>query len=641
MRVLRLASALTLAAGMVAVIAVAAAPVSRAAGDTRSVHFTASGDFTANANARAVFADIGAIGPDLHLALGDLSYGSAGQEQAWCDAVTAGVGAGFPFELISGNHESNGLNGNINDFASCLPNQLPGVIGTYGRQYYVDVPAVNPLVRFVMISPALAFPDSTWSYAAGTPRYAWTSAAIDGARSANIPWVVVGMHKPCLSLGEYSCDPGVDIMNLLLSKKVDLVLNGHEHLYQRTDQLTLRSGCPSMTPGTFTAACVVDTDASMVQGVGTVIDTVGTGGQAMRPIDSTDPEAPYFAATAGSTTNPTWGSLDVTVTADALNASFNRATGGTFTDSFTITRGTPPANSPPTATFTSACTDLSCRFDASSSSDSDGTISSYAWTFGDGSTGTGPTPSHPYGAAGSYPVTLKVTDNGGATDTASSSVSPTAPPATSVLAEDAFGRTVSSGWGSATTGGPWTLTGTATRFAVGGGVGTVSLTAGSTLRMNLQSVSSADTDLRVDYAVDKLPAGGSVYVSEAARRIGSVGAYQAKVVLSSAGKATVALVRLDGSAETSLQAGVAVPGTYPAGSQFSLRVRATGTSPTLVQAKMWPTGSAEPAAWQRSVTDSTAALQTTGSVGITTYLSGGVTNGPIQLRVDDLLAVHP
>ena len=79
-------------------------------------------------------------------------------EQTWCDFVTDRVGEGYPFELISGNHESNGLNGNINDFSSCLPNQLPGAVGTYGRQYYVDVPADNPIARFIMISPSLRLP---------------------------------------------------------------------------------------------------------------------------------------------------------------------------------------------------------------------------------------------------------------------------------------------------------------------------------------------------------------------------------------------------------------------------------------------------------------------------------------------------
>ena len=48
------------------------------------------------------------------------------------------------------------------------------------------------------------------------------------------------MHKPCLSMGEYACDPGADLVNLLLQKKVDVVLSGHEHIYQRTKQLGSR-----------------------------------------------------------------------------------------------------------------------------------------------------------------------------------------------------------------------------------------------------------------------------------------------------------------------------------------------------------------------------------------------------------------
>ena len=48
----------------------------------------------------------------------------------------ARVGNGFPFELISGNHESAGnLDGDINNFSACLSNQLPGAVGTYGRQW--------------------------------------------------------------------------------------------------------------------------------------------------------------------------------------------------------------------------------------------------------------------------------------------------------------------------------------------------------------------------------------------------------------------------------------------------------------------------------------------------------------------------
>src|SRR4051812_40555951 len=75
------------------------------------VHFTAAGDFGTSSNATGVLSAIDATNSDFTLALGDLSYGVTGQEQNWCDTVTSKVGTGYPFELVSGNHESNGENG--------------------------------------------------------------------------------------------------------------------------------------------------------------------------------------------------------------------------------------------------------------------------------------------------------------------------------------------------------------------------------------------------------------------------------------------------------------------------------------------------------------------------------------------------
>lgn len=79
-------------------------------------------------------------------------------------------------------------------------------------------------------------------------------------------------------------------------------------------------------------------------------------------------------------------------------------------------------NETPTATFTRTCADLKCAFDASASSDPDGTIASYAWDFGDGKTGTGATPEHTYAAAGTYTVKLTVTDHRGGTDVSEQTV---------------------------------------------------------------------------------------------------------------------------------------------------------------------------------------------------------------------------
>ena len=109
-------------------------------------------------------------------------------------------------------------------------------------------------------------------------------------------------------------------------------------------------------------------------------------------------------------------------------------------------------NSAPTAAFFTSGTGLTVNFDASASSDGDGQIVSYAWTFGDAQTGRGMQPVHTFSGPGTYNVTLTVTDDRGATGTATRPITVIAPPV--VLASDAFDRTVANGWGTADVGGP-------------------------------------------------------------------------------------------------------------------------------------------------------------------------------------------
>jgi PKD repeat protein len=96
-----------------------------------------------------------------------------------------------------------------------------------------------------------------------------------------------------------------------------------------------------------------------------------------------------------------------------LTVTDNEGASTTVTHAVTVTI---PPNQPPTAAFSPSCTDLQCGFDASGSTDADGSIASYAWQFGDGDTGTGASPSHTYAAGGSYDVVLTVTDNDGRRD---------------------------------------------------------------------------------------------------------------------------------------------------------------------------------------------------------------------------------
>ena len=87
-----------------------------------------------------------------------------------------------------------------------------------------------------------------------------------------------------------------------------------------------------------------------------------------------------------------------------------------------------PPNQSPAAAFTAKCTQLACSFNADGSRDPDGRIASWAWDFGDGSKSDAKNPSHTYAAAGTYNVTLTVTDNGGGTNAVTHSTTVSAPP---------------------------------------------------------------------------------------------------------------------------------------------------------------------------------------------------------------------
>jgi PKD repeat protein len=92
-----------------------------------------------------------------------------------------------------------------------------------------------------------------------------------------------------------------------------------------------------------------------------------------------------------------------------------------------------PANADPVAVTSATTADLTVTVDGTGSTDPDGAITGYLWDFGDGTTAEEPTTSHTYAAAGTYTVTLTVTDDGsrpaeGATTVDVSVTEPAPPP---------------------------------------------------------------------------------------------------------------------------------------------------------------------------------------------------------------------
>jgi chitodextrinase len=322
--------------------------------------FAAAGDHGANSNSAASLSVLDHSGASFYLALGDLDYDQTATDAAWCDYVKQRLptlGPTFPFELVSGNHEAQGgPNGYILNHAACLPDRLSSTLSPtnqYAAEYFFDYPQSAPLARVIMIAADLTVENVAYDYTAGSARYGWLAGAIDSARANGIPWVIVGMHKDCLSTGQKSCEIGAALMNLLVEKKVDLVLQGHDHNYQRGKQLGLDPNrCPAVAVGTYVQGCVIDDgiDGIYPKGTGTVFLIDGTFGQGLYATNLADPEAPYFA----KLNSTTWGLTTYTVSADRIEARFVPSV-GSFTDSFTILAGAQPSAD---TTSPSAPTDL-------------------------------------------------------------------------------------------------------------------------------------------------------------------------------------------------------------------------------------------------------------------------------------------
>lgn len=296
-----------------------------------------------------------------------------------------------------------------------------------------------------------------------------------------------------------------------------------------------------------------------------------------------------------------------------------------------VTKSVTVGHADPTASFTLGTNELGVSTDASASGASDGATLTYEWNWGDGSaTDSGVTASHTYSVPGTYPVRLKVTDSLGSTATVTkqAAVAPS-----NLKAFDLFGRTVGTGWGSADVGGAWSGT---TGFSVDGGVGLASVPATVT-RGTVLPVSAGDATATFSVGVDKPIAGGTAQVNYLLHKSGA-GEYRLKLRYLNTGQVSVWLTKSVSGTETLLADGGILAGfTQTAGASLNVKVESTTTgASTTLRTKVWATGTAEPATWRTSATDSQAALQAPGSIGLTAYANGSVTNGPLVFSFDNL-----
>ena len=225
----------------------------------------------------------GGLEPSFHLLAGDVAYADiSGRGLAADDFVPERWGAYFrqidavfrsvPLMVALGNHEMEALYspngyGGFEARFSTPANGPAGCPGTYSFVYgnvgVVSLDANDVTAEFA----------ANRGYSAGTQR-AWADGRLRALRAdPDVDFVVAVFHQCAYSTGGHGSDAGVrhSFASLFDRHRVDLVINGHNHLYERTDPI--RGGRPTL-PAPSGATVLPDQD-------GTTYVVVGGGGASL------------------------------------------------------------------------------------------------------------------------------------------------------------------------------------------------------------------------------------------------------------------------------------------------------------------------------------------------------------------------
>ncbi len=279
-------------------------------------NFAAAGDWGCNSNTEATVTNMDVKNPEFIFGLGDYSYRSTGS--CWFSRIDPEIDN--EMRIAIGNHEddsSEGFSGYMSHF---------GLSQTF---YSYDYENTHILVMDTDRN----------SYSGGSAQYNFVLNDLQAAsQNPNIEWIIVYFHKPMYtSPTKHSGLSSLrDVYHQLFDQYgVDLVLQGHNHNYQRTFTLKYNSASP-------TSPIITSTNAnSYTEGNGAVFAIVGTGGVGLYGLSGK-------ASFVSSQQDDFFGQLDIRTSngGNTLEGKFYRNGNNAILDSFNITKA---GNSPPVA----------------------------------------------------------------------------------------------------------------------------------------------------------------------------------------------------------------------------------------------------------------------------------------------------
>lgn len=275
-------------------------------------NFVAAGDFGCSERANRTIAGMMSKSPEIIIATGDLSYER--QPDCWFSLISP-LDTGNKFKITIGEHD-------IGDG--------PAKYQRYLERFNLTKPFYSfdyQNVHFLVMATAK---NKKVPYMNDSEQYEFVNQDLKKAHSnKSIDWIVVSTFRPFYSSN--TTHPGLDKLQdtyhrLFEKYDVDIVLQGHNHNYQRTYPLLFNEDRPP-------TAVITDTSEEKYKDVkGQIFITVGTGGQDLYDITG---QAPFVAE---QFLHHGFLNVDVTESGSKLTATFYENIEMTDKDHITITK---------------------------------------------------------------------------------------------------------------------------------------------------------------------------------------------------------------------------------------------------------------------------------------------------------------